>query len=140
MSPTKDVRKTSDAMPACARRLAALLVGVLTVTGCGVTSPDRGVYLRLTDQKAGQVTLGSTSMEEVCSIFGDPDVIQNADDGSEVLIYSRTTQDKTEYDLFPGSKVYDYSSETSHSAYLEITVMNGTVTNYVFVETLADDR
>src|SRR5262245_51854489 len=116
----------------------AMLVGLLALVGCAA-SPDRGVYLRLTDQKAGHVTLGSTSEDEVRSIFGDPDVIQGGDGGAQVLIYSRTTQDKTEYDLFPGSKVYDYSNETSHSAYLEITVKNGTVTNYVFVETLADD-
>jgi hypothetical protein len=115
------------------------LVGLLAL-GCSAISPERGVYLRLTDQKGGQVTLGSTTEDEVRAIFGDPDVIQGGDGGAQVLIYSRTTQDKTEYDLFPGSKVYDYSSETSHSAYLEITVMNGTVTNYVFVETLADDR
>jgi hypothetical protein len=116
------------------------LVGILALVGCGVVSPDRGVYLRLTDQKSGEVTLGSTSEDEVRSIFGDPDVIQSGDGGAQVLIYSRTTQDKTEYDLFPGSKVYDYSNETSHSSYLEITVLNGTVTNYVFVETLAADR
>ena len=114
-------------------------MAVLGSTGCSMTSPDRGVYLRLTDEKAGQVTLGSTSVDEVCSIFGDPDIIKSGDGGAQVLIYSRTTQDKSEYDLFPGAKVYDYSSESSHSAYLEITVSKGTVTNYVFVQTLADE-
>ena len=120
--------------------LLALLGAMTGSIGCSAVSPERGVYLRLTDEKAGQVTLGSTSAEEVCSIFGDPDIVKSSDGGAQVFIYSRSTQDKTEYDLFPGAKVYDYSSETSHSAYLEITVSNGTVTNYVFVQTLADDH
>src|SRR5262245_29280717 len=87
---------------------------LLSLTACTAATPN-GAYLRLTDRKAGDVLLGKTSEEEVRTFFGDPDAIQTSDAGGQVLIYSRTTQNKTEYDLFPGSKVYEYSNETSHS-------------------------
>lgn len=131
---------TARTMPLWDRLSLTLALLGLSLLGCSTIDPDRGVYLRLTDQKAGEVTLGSTSEDEVRELFGDPDMIQNGEGGAQVLIYARTTQDKTEYDLFPGAKVYDYSSETSQSAYLEITVRNGIVSNYVFVETLADNN
>ncbi|MEW6745041.1 MAG: hypothetical protein AB1486_19990 [Planctomycetota bacterium] len=120
-----------------ASRLLALVIPFLVAIGCSSVS-SRSVYLRLTDNRAGELELGSTTEEDVQELFGDPDVIQVSDAGSRVLIYNRSVRNKTDYDLFPGSKLYDYSSETSRSAYLEVTFVDGRATNYVFVETLSD--